>query len=58
MGKTNTDLVRRLNVLGGKAVGLNGKDTKLIEARKHLADVYENGQVNLVDIGYVGTVER
>ena len=58
VGKTNTDLVRRLNILGGNAVGLNGKDAKLIEARKHLADVYENGQVNLVDIGYVGTVEK
>ena len=58
VGKTNTDLVRRLNMLGGKAIGLNGKDAKLIEARKHLADVYENGQVNLVDIGFVGTVEK
>lgn len=45
-------------MLGGKAIGLNGKDAKLIEARKHLADVYENGQVNLVDIGFVGTVEK
>jgi acetylglutamate kinase len=27
-------------------------------AKKHLADVYENGEVNLVDIGYVGNVEK
>ena len=58
VGKINTDLVARLNVQGGCAVGLNGKDAKLIVAKKHLADVYENGEVNLVDIGYVGNVEK
>ena len=58
VGKINTDLVARLNTLGGKAVGLNGKDSNLIQAKKHLADVYENGEVNLVDIGYVGNVEK
>ncbi len=58
VGKVNTDLVARLNVLGGRAIGLNGKDASLIEAKKHLADVYENGEVNLVDIGYVGNVEH
>ena len=44
VGKMNTDLVGRLNALGGKAVGLNGKD--------------ENGEVNLVDIGFVGSVKE
>ena len=58
VGKINTDLVAHLNTLGGKAVGLNGKDSNLIQAKKHLADVYENGEVNLVDIGYVGNVEK
>ena len=58
VGKINTDLVSRLNTLGGKAVGLNGKDATLIQAKRHLADVYENGEVNLVDIGYVGNVEK
>ncbi len=58
VGKINTDLVARLNTLGAKAVGLNGKDANLIQAKKHLADVYENGEVNLVDIGYVGNVEH
>ena len=50
VGKVNTDLVGRINQLGGKAVGLNGKDAKLITARKHLADVYEDDKVNLVDV--------
>lgn len=58
VGRTNMDLVRRLNILGGNAIGLNGKDGKLLEAKKHLADVYEDGQVNLVDIGFVGTVDK
>lgn len=58
VGKVNTDLVARLNTLGGCAVGLNGKDGNLIKAKKHLADVYENGEVNLVDIGFVGNVEK
>ncbi len=58
VGKINTDLVARLNTLGGRAVGLNGKDANLVTAKKHLADVYENGEVNLVDIGYVGNVEH
>ena len=58
VGKINTDLVGRLNSLGGKAVGLNGKDAKLLQAKKYLADVYENGEVNLVDIGFVGSVQQ
>ena len=58
VGKINTDLVVRLNLLGGRAVGLNGKDANLVQAKKHLADVYENGEVNLVDIGFVGNVEK
>ncbi len=58
VGKTNTDLVVRLNQMGGRAVGLNGKDAGLIIAKKRLADVYENGEVNLVDIGFVGNVEK
>ena len=58
VGEINTDLVARLNTLGGRAVGLNGKDANLVQAKKHLADVYENGEVNLVDIGFVGNVEH
>lgn len=57
VGKVNTDLVARLNTLGGKAVGLNGKDARLLSAKKHMADVIDkNGEVNLVDIGFVGEV--
>lgn len=55
-GKINTELVSILNRQGGKAIGLNGKDANLIVAKKHLSEVYDNGEVKLVDIGYVGDV--
>lgn len=59
VGKVNTDLVGRLNVLGGKAVGLNGKDAGLLIAKKHFADVKDaNGKINLTDIGFVGEVYK
>lgn len=58
VGKVNTDLVARLNKVGGKAVGLNGKDDGLLMAKKHMADVLKDGKVNLVDIGFVGEVYK
>lgn len=58
VGKINTEIVSLLNRHGAKAVGLSGKDADLIVAKKHLAQVYENGQVTAVDIGFVGDVEH
>lgn len=58
VGKINTEIVSLLNRHGAKAVGLSGKDADLIIAKKHLAEVHENGQVNTVDIGFVGDVEE
>ncbi len=57
VGKINREIVSLLNHHGAKAVGLSGKDGALITAKKHLAQVYENGQMQEVDIGYVGDVE-
>ena len=56
VGKLNTELVSILNRQGGKAIGLNGKDANLVLAKKHMSEVYENGEVKLVDIGFVGDV--
>lgn len=56
VGKINSEIVKNLNFLGAKAVGLSGKDADLIIATKHLAKVRENGQVKEVDIGFVGDV--
>ncbi len=58
VGKINTEIVTMLNHQGAKAVGLSGKDANLIVADKHLAEVHENGEVKLVDIGFVGAVKK
>lgn len=57
VGKINTEIVNLLNRQGSKAVGLSGKDADLIRAKKHFAEVHENGRVNMIDIGFVGEVE-
>lgn len=57
VGKINTEIVSLLNRHGAKAVGLSGKDADLIIAKKHYAEVHENGNVKTVDIGFVGDVE-
>jgi len=50
-GKINKDIVSRLNCIGGKAIGLSGKDGKLIEVKK-------KDPVNGVDLGYVGEITK
>ncbi|CUH95194.1 Acetylglutamate kinase [Propionispora sp. 2/2-37] len=57
-GKINSEIVCLLNSQGAKAVGLSGKDANLVIAEKHLAEVYENGAVRQVDIGFVGDVVK
>lgn len=52
VGKTNKDIVSRLNHSGGKAIGLCGVDGSLIRCRKCYTEV--NGEKT--DIGYVGEV--
>lgn len=51
VGKVNTEIVSKLNGLGGKAVGLCGKDANLIEVVKAPS---KDG----VDYGYVGQVSH
>ncbi|WP_019554454.1 acetylglutamate kinase [Propionispira raffinosivorans] len=58
VGKVNTEIVSLLNHRGVKAVGLSGKDAELIRAKKKLAEVYEGETVRMVDIGFVGEVEK
>jgi acetylglutamate kinase len=45
--------VQRLNVHGGRAVGLTGKDASLIQSEKLILDVVTDP---LVDLGHVGKV--
>lgn len=48
-GKINKDLVSQLNDMGGKSIGLCGKDANLITVKKK--DVVDD-----VDLGYVGDI--
>ena len=52
VGKTNKDIVSRLNHAGGKAIGLCGLDGNLIKCRKLYTEI--NGEKK--DIGYVGDI--
>src|SRR3546814_460526 len=56
-GQVQQDIVMMINEVGGKAVGLTGKDGCLIQATKKLmADQNNPGQ--WLDIGYVGDISR
>jgi acetylglutamate kinase len=48
-GKTNKGIVSIINTVGGKAVGLSGKDANLIEADRVTGEV---------DLGFVGKVRK
>ncbi len=58
VGKINKAIVSLLNAHGGRAVGLSGKDGALIQTRKHLHRKNGSTTGELVDLGYVGDVEK
>ncbi len=47
-GLVNKDIVRRINMHGGNAVGISGIDAKLLIAKRHTEE----------DLGFVGDIER
>lgn len=53
-GEVNAGIVRDIKAVGGKAVGLSGKDAGVLNVHKHWANTAD-GQI---DIGYVGDVGR
>ena len=56
-GVINKEIVSLINLHGGKAVGLCGKDANLIRVQKHCPEVVdENGNTTTVDIGFVGEI--
>jgi len=58
-GQVNKEVVSYLNLHGGRAVGLSGKDGTLLLCEKMLQEVKgEDGSVDLVDVGYVGNVVK
>lgn len=59
-GKVNKEIVSLINRQGGCAIGLSGKDGKLIEARKLkiYRDTGDDRPTEIIDIGLVGEVAR
>ncbi len=57
MGKINKEIVTLINVHGGKAVGISGKDGAFIKARKFQLASAESSQDIPADLGQVGEVE-
>ena len=61
VGKTNQNIVSKINHFGGKAVGLSGADTNIIQARKKMMETIldpETKKEKSVDLGFVGDIER
>lgn len=59
VGKINKEIVAQINLFGGKAVGLSGKDGSLIKAKRKLGkSIDDNGNATVHDIGFVGDVEK
>ncbi|RKU07141.1 acetylglutamate kinase [Candidatus Poribacteria bacterium] len=56
-GVINKEIVSLINLHGGKAVGLCGKDANLIRVQKYCPQVVdESGKTTSVDIGFVGEI--
>jgi len=55
-GKINKEIVAAINDKGGRAVGLSGKDARLIVAEKLLRSVRDKdtGKEKQIDLGFVG----
>ncbi len=57
VGKVNKEIVNLVNLNGGKAVGLSGKDGMLIKCeKKEIAITREDAPPELLDLGKVGQV--
>ncbi len=57
VGKVNKEIVNLLNLAGGRAVGLSGKDGMLIRAeKKELAITHGDAPPEIIDLGKVGEV--
>ncbi|CAM2057450.1 Acetylglutamate kinase [Desulfovibrionales bacterium] len=57
VGRVNKEIVNRINLAGGRAVGLSGKDGRLILARKlEIVIDKKNIPTEIIDLGKVGEV--
>jgi acetylglutamate kinase len=55
-GRVNKEIVSLINRLGGRGIGLSGKDANLIEAHKLALPADQGGEP--VDLGFVGEITR
>ena len=58
VGKVNQNTVSEINRLGGKAVGLSGKDGSMLRCVKKYAKIKDGNGIHKVDIGMVGEVQQ
>ena len=58
VGKVNQNTVSEINRLGGKAVGLSGKDGSMLRCVKKYARIKDGNGIHKVDIGMVGEVQQ
>ncbi len=59
VGKVNSDIVKHINTAGGNAVGLSGKDGKLLVAKKQYSYTHNaDGSETKYDLGQVGEVSH
>lgn len=57
VGKVNKEIVNLLNLHGGKAVGLSGKDGRMIQAQKmEMVIPHKDMPPEIIDLGKVGEV--
>ncbi len=57
-GSINKQIVSMINHCGGKAIGLSGKDGKLIQAEKMKPYKAKKGEGKFVDLGRVGEITK
>jgi acetylglutamate kinase len=58
VGKLNKEIVAKLNLQGGKAIGLSGQDANLLMAEKTQPTMAADYQGEIPDIGFVGEVTK
>ena len=58
VGKVNQNTVSEINRLGGKAVGLSGKDGSMLRCVKKYARIKDGNGIHKVYIGMVGEVQQ
>lgn len=56
LGKVSTRIVSKICLHGGKAVGISGKDTEFIRAKKKSMEIVKDNDKLEVDLGLVGEI--